>query len=167
MRYAAECSKQDFRALLNLSIPMQSYEMNSIFRAGLDGKLTFTVLDRGMLVASATLLASGRSLVGLGDYGPLGSGPSGWPQAPELIRWSQATLLQCTRGFRSHYNWLTAQTLEGKRTLLIETDLWHLSAWNQMLKDYECKSSLVRVAVPMDRAAERVPTPISVKGRRS
>ena len=156
MNYAVQCSRSDYRSLLKLSIRMRVYAMNSIYLAGLHRRLTFTPVFPGMLVAPDMLLTPGRSLIALDDYGPAGSGPSGWPQANELIRWSQAVLLQCTRGFRGDYDWITAQTVEGKRTLLIETDLWHLSAWNQMLKDCRCKDCAVLVAIPTDSGAERV-----------
>jgi hypothetical protein len=53
--------------------------------------------------------------------------------------------------------WLTKQALQGKQTLLIETDLWHLAAWTDLLKSHKRKESQILVALPTNGSAARIP----------
>ena len=157
MTYAPIGSSKDCRELIDICLKAHRYELLSMLLEGERGRLKLCIVEPNFIVDPNLLRLSGCVVIGIGDYSKQKTGPTYWAQAPQLASWSDATLLQCTRGYAKYYEWITKNAVQGKRTLIIETDLWHLAAWTDLLESHKRKQSELLIAVPTNSSAARIP----------
>jgi hypothetical protein len=157
MRYAPIGSRNDCRKIIDICTSARRYEILSIIREGAAGRPKFCLVEANFIVHPNLLRVPDGVVITLADHGRRGTGPTGWTQAPQLASWNDATLLQCTRGYAEHYEWIAKRAVQRKRTLIIGTDLWYLSAWTDLLESHKKKQSELLTALPTNGSAARMP----------
>jgi hypothetical protein len=105
------------------------------FRAARDGLIALMIAGQGQRI-DKRLLADRRrpQLLVLADDHPAATGPSGWPQARKLVRWSSGVLLHASGGEARWSSMAVYLTGQVGRLLMVECELRHRAAWMALAK---------------------------------
>jgi hypothetical protein len=103
-------------------------------RAAGVGLINLAFIARGNSVSPRAMKHRRRSIfIILGDDDYSSSGPAGWPQAEQLVRWARYIVLHGAGGEPEHYSGAVAAALIHHRLLMVETSSGQLEAWRSLV----------------------------------
>lgn len=104
-----------------------------LFRAAAAGVLAIATAVSGTPIPARILKQRHPTTVLLADDHPGAIGPDTWPQARKLARWAPLVALHATGGQAEHYQMFAQATVHYGRLLIVEIELQHLAAWQDLM----------------------------------
>lgn len=118
---------------------------NPLFRAASFGLLSVATAIGGTPALSRTLKQSRPIVVVLADDCPDATGPDGWPQARNLLRWARGAVFHAAGGRAEEYEMIAGAAIICGRLLLVEMELRHMRAWGRLAERELPRLNLLRI----------------------
>lgn len=132
------------RLLRAVSLPEWSHYL-PLISAVHAGHIALVLLAReGRLLETAGGLAADMpTLVLIGDDDDAPTGPSGWADAEQAMRWARATVLHATGAQPEHFRMAVEMTLHHQRVTMVETSSAQLPAWFALARPSLARPTLI------------------------